>query len=134
MKHTKLYPILFEAEEGMSLDVGKDVADAVKTALEPVTKAVTALVPVTNQMKQDIQVIQKSSGERKQAPTRSRSTTGAEETAAATTVPKGPGTASTTGTTSTGGGNNKNLEKDVETIKSQVSTLTDMAKKVQSKG
>jgi hypothetical protein len=126
MKHTKLYPILFEAEEaGMTIDVGKDVADAVKTALEPVTKDV-------DQMKKDIQVIQKSSGERKQAPTRSRSTTGAEETAAATTVPKGPGTASTTGTTSTGGGNNKNLEKDVETIKTQVSTLTDMAKKVQS--
>jgi len=128
MKHTKLYPILFEAEEaGMTVDVGKDVADAVKTALEPVTKDV-------DQMKKDIQVIQKASGSRKQEPTRARSTTGPEQTAAATTVPKGPGTAATTGTTSTRGGNNKNLEKDIETIKSQVSTLTGMAKNVQSKG
>lgn len=127
MKHTKLYPILFEAEDaGMTIDVGKDVADAVKTALEPVTKDV-------DQMKKDIQVIQKATGERKQEPTRARSTTGPEQTLAATTVPKGPGTASTTGTTSTGGGGNKNLEKDVETIKTQVSTLTDMAKKVQNK-
>lgn len=128
MKHTKLYPILFEAEDaGMTIDVGKDVADAVKTALEPVTKDV-------DQMKKDIQVIQKSSGERKQEPTRARSTTGPEQSAAATTVPKGPGTASPTGTTSTGERGNKNLEKDVETIKSQVSTLTNMAKEVQKKG
>lgn len=129
MKYTKLYPILFEADDagGMTLDIGKDVADAVKTALEPVTKDV-------DQMKKDIQVIQKSSGERKEEPTKARSTTGPEQTAAATTIPKGPGTASTTGTTSTGGNGNENLVKDVETIKSQVSTLTDMAKEVQKKG
>lgn len=128
MKHTKLYPILFEAEDAAtSLDIGKDVADAVTTALEPVTKDV-------DQMKKDIQVIQKSSGERKQEPTRARSTTGPNQTIAATTVPKGPGTASPTGTTSTGESGNKNLEKDVETIKSQVSTLTNMAKEVQKKG
>jgi hypothetical protein len=127
MKHTKLYPILFEADDATSVDIGSDVADAVKTALEPVTKDV-------DQMKKDIQVIQKASGSRKQEPTRARSTTGPEQTAAATTVPKGPGTVATTGTSSAAKPSDKNLEKDVETIKTQVSTLTDMAKKVQSKG
>ena len=125
MKTVKLYPILFEADDAsMNVDIGKDVADAVKTALEPITKDV-------DQMKKDINVIQKSSGERKQKPTKSRSTTGADQTAAATTVPKGPGTISTTGTTTSGGNDSSALTKDVETIKSQVSTLTDMAKKAQ---
>jgi len=125
MKTVKLYPILFEADDAsMNVDIGKDVADAVKTALEPITKDV-------DQMKKDINVIQKSSGERKQEPTKSRSTTGADQTAAATTVPKGPGTISTTGTTTSGGNDSSALTKDVETIKSQVSTLTDMAKKAQ---
>ena len=125
MKTIKLYQILFEADDAtMNLDIGKDVADAVTKAIEPVTKDV-------DQMKKDINVIQKSSGERKQEPTKSRSTTGADQTAAATTVPKGPGTISTTGTTTSGGNDSSALTKDVETIKSQVSTLTDMAKKAQ---
>lgn len=130
MKHTKLYPILFEADDALLSggDIGKDVADAVKTALEPVTKDV-------EQMKKDINVIQKSSGERKQEPTKARSTTGPEQTAAATTIPKGPGTKSTTGTTGgTGQDNTADLRKDVDQIKTQVSSLTDMAKKAKSSG
>lgn len=129
MKYTKLYPILFEADDagGMTMDIGKDVADAVKTALEPVTKDV-------DQMKKDIQVIQKSSGERKEEPTNARSTTGATQTVSATTIPKGPGTKSTTGTTGGDKDSTETMKKDVETIKSQVSTLTDMAKEVQRKG
>lgn len=126
MKHIKLYSILFEADDALmsSGDIGKDVADAVKTALEPVTKDV-------DQMKKDIQVIQKTSGQRKEEPTRARSTTGPEQSAAATTVPKGPGTiTATTGTSKDSSTDNAGLKKDVETIKTQVSTLTDMAKKV----
>jgi hypothetical protein len=116
MKHTKLYPILFEADDALLSggDIGKDVADAVKTALEPVTKDV-------EQMKKDINVIQKSSGERKQEPTKARSTTGPEQTSAATTIPKGPGTKSTTETSTTlPSSNNIVTPKDLEKMKTDL--------------
>lgn len=127
MKTVKLYHILFEADDMMNIDIGKDVADAVTKAIEPVTKDV-------EQMKKDINVIQKSSGEKKQEPTKARSTTGADQTSAASTIPKGPGTA-TTGTTSSSGADGSkdsaDLRKDVEQIKTQVGSLTNMAKKAQ---
>jgi hypothetical protein len=122
MDNTKLYPILFEADETMDLDIGKDVSAAVTTALEPVTKDV-------EQMKKDVQVIQKTAGQRKEEPTRARSTSGATQTSSATTATKGSGIISPSG--GGGGSANNDLKKDMETIKSQVSTLTNMAKQVQ---
>lgn len=124
MDNTKLYPILFEADETMDLDIGKDVSAAVTTALEPVTKDV-------EQMKKDVQVIQKTAGQRKEEPTRARSTTGATQTASATTATKGSGISSAVTRPSGGGSADNDLKKDMETIKSQVSTLTNMAKQVQ---
>lgn len=108
MKNTVLlYPILFEAEDTMSLDLGKDVADALKTTLGP---------DIT-QMKKDIEVIQKGAGEKKQEPTNARSTTGPEQTSAATTKPKGPGTISPQTTTGTSKENQPNIAQEL--IKNQ---------------
>jgi tartrate dehydratase alpha subunit/fumarate hydratase class I-like protein len=123
MKTVKLFQILFEADDaGMNLDIGKDVADAVTQAIEPVTKDV-------EQMKKDINVIQKTTGKRKEEPTNARSTTGASQSVSATTVPKGPGTVSTTGT-SKPSAQDDGLKKDVDVIKKQVGDLTAMAKNV----
>lgn len=108
MKNTVLlYPILFEAEDTTNLDLGKDVADALKTTLGP----------DIDQMKKDIEVIQKASGERKQEPTNARSTTGPEQTSAATTKSKGPGTISPSSTTGTSEKNQPNVAQEL--IKNQ---------------
>jgi len=124
MKTVKLYEILFEADDTtMNLDIGQDVADAVKTAIEPVDKRL-------GQIEKDVQVIQKTAGKHKEEPTNARSTTGTSQTSSATTVPKGPGTDSTTGTSSTSG-QDDGLKKDVDAIKKQVGDLTAMAKEVQ---
>lgn len=124
MSYVKLYSILFEAEEVVNMDISKDVAAAVKTSLEPLTKDV-------EQVKKDIQVIQKSSGGKKEDPTNARSTTGAIQTSSATTIPKDTGTKSTTEPSNTGGSlvDVAALGKDVANIKTQVTALTDLAKK-----
>ena len=107
MKNTVLlYPILFEAEDTISLDLGKDVADAIKTAIEPIDKRL-------GQIEKDVNVIQKGSGEKKQEPTKARSTTGPEQTSSATTVPKGPGTVSPSATTGTSAENQPNAPQKI---------------------
>lgn len=119
MKNTVLlYPILFEAEDTMSLDLGKDVADAVKTAIEPIDKRL-------GQIEKDVNVIQKGSGEKKQEPTKARSTTGPEQTSAATTVPKGPGTVSSQTTTGTSKENQPNINAIADRVADSVSAKLD---------
>lgn len=112
MKYIKLYSILFEAEE-IGLDLGKDVADAVKTAIEPIDKRLV-------QIEKDVNVIQKGSGERKEEPTNARSTTGPKQTSAATTVPKGPGTVSSQTTTGTSKENQPNINAIADRVADRV--------------
>lgn len=120
MKTVKLYHILFEAEDTLNLDIGKDVADAVTKAIEPLSKDV-------EQMKKDINVIQQGTGERKQEPTKARSTTGPDQTTAATSVPKGPGTTSATtikpATTERDEKPDKELNRKVEDIDKKLQSL-----------
>ena len=115
INHILLYNLLFEADT--TDNTAKDVADAVKTALEPITKDV-------DQMAKDIEVIQKASGERKQEPTNSRSTTGADQTVAATTKPKGPGSVSNTSLANKEKPNNNDLLRTkIEDIDKKLNSL-----------
>jgi hypothetical protein len=118
MKTISLYSILFEADDSNSIIDPKDMADVVKKAVGEETKKITDLL-----VKQGTQV-----------PTASLSTTGAKPAVGS----KESGSdkkldqiaqAQTAETTA-----NKDLQKDLENIQSQVSTLTAMAKEVQKKG
>jgi len=118
INHILLYNLLFETDT--TDNTAKDVADAVKTALEPITKDV-GKIP---QIAKDIEVIQKASGERKQEPTNSRSTTGADQTVAATTKPKGPGSVSNTSPANKEKPNNNDLlQTKIEDIDKKLNSL-----------
>jgi hypothetical protein len=120
MKTISLYSILFEADDSNSIIDPKDMEDVVKKAVGEETKKITDLLVKTQQGTQ--------------VPTASLSTTGAKPAVGS----KESGSdkkldqiaqAQTAETTA-----NKDLQKDLENIQSQVSTLTAMAKEVQKKG